>query len=53
MGYFRPVADRIDIQIEVPRVAAAELRPDSASGESSATVRARGAARQRQQGRCG
>lgn len=49
-----PLLDRIDIQIEVPRVAAAELRPDSASGESSATVRARvEAARQRQLDRAG
>lgn len=36
-----PLLDRIDIQIEVPRVPAADLRPDGVAGESSATVRAR------------
>lgn len=49
-----PLLDRIDIQIEVPRVPAAELRPDSPRGESSAIVRARvHAARQRQLQRAG
>ncbi len=49
-----PLLDRIDIQIEVPRVAAAELRPDAPRGESSATVRARvEAARARQMQRAG
>ncbi len=36
-----PLLDRIDLQIEVPRIAAADLRPEAPRGESSATVRAR------------
>lgn len=49
-----PLLDRIDIQIEVPRVPAAELRPDGPRGEPSATVRTRvHAARQRQLQRAG
>ena len=49
-----PLLDRIDIQIQVPRVPAADLRPDGARGESSATVRARvQAARVRQIERAG
>ncbi len=49
-----PLLDRIDIQIEVPRVPAAELRPDGPCGESSATVRARVQfARERQLRRAG
>ena len=39
-----PLLDRIDLQIEVPRVQAAELRPDAPTGESSAMVRERVAA---------
>ena len=39
-----PLLDRIDLQIEVPRVQAAELRPDAPAGESSAAVRERVAA---------
>lgn len=48
-----PLLDRIDIQIEVPRIAAAELRPDAPRGEASAQVRARveqARARQRARG---
>ncbi|MCX7564083.1 YifB family Mg chelatase-like AAA ATPase [Xanthomonadaceae bacterium XH05] len=49
-----PLLDRIDIQIEVPRVPAADLRPDGPRGESSATVRARvHAARAHQMQRAG
>lgn len=49
-----PLLDRIDLQIEVPRVQAAELRPDAPEGESSAAVRSRVArARTVQQARCG
>lgn len=36
-----PLLDRIDLQIEVPRVQACELRPDAPLGESSAAVRER------------
>lgn len=36
-----PLLDRIDLQIEVPRVAARELRSDAPLGEDSATVRTR------------
>ncbi|MEZ5546058.1 MAG: YifB family Mg chelatase-like AAA ATPase [Lysobacteraceae bacterium] len=44
-----PLLDRIDIQLDVPRLSAAELRPDAPRGESSAHVRQRvAAARQRQ-----
>src|SRR5690606_2215833 len=39
-----PLLDRIDLQLEVPRVPAAELRGDAPRGEASATVRARVAA---------
>jgi len=49
-----PLLDRIDLQLEVPRVPAAELRGDGARGEDSATVRARViAARARQLARGG
>ena len=49
-----PLLDRIDLQVEVPRTRAAELRPDAAPGEASATVRARVlAARERQLARAG
>jgi len=48
-----PLLDRIDLKLEVPRVAQAELRATS-SGESSADVRARVvAARERQLARAG
>ena len=36
-----PLLDRIDLQVEVPRAQAAELRPDAAAGEASAVVRER------------
>jgi magnesium chelatase family protein len=39
-----PLLDRIDLQLEVPRVPAAELRGDAPRGEASAHVRARVAA---------
>ncbi|MFA5685299.1 MAG: YifB family Mg chelatase-like AAA ATPase [Lysobacteraceae bacterium] len=48
-----PLLDRIDLVVEVPRLAPAEMRPDAAPGESSAAVRARVVAarhRQRQRG---
>ena len=49
-----PLLDRIDIQIEVPRLKASELRPEAPRGESSAVVRTRvEAARQRQLARAG
>ncbi|MEB2315717.1 MAG: YifB family Mg chelatase-like AAA ATPase [Xanthomonadaceae bacterium] len=49
-----PLLDRIDIQIEVPRVPAADLRPEAPRGETSARVRARvEAARARQLKRAG
>lgn len=49
-----PLLDRIDLLVTVPRVAAAELRPDAAGGEASAVVRTRVlAARERQQARAG
>lgn len=49
-----PLLDRIDLQIEVPRVQAIELRPDAAPGESSASVRERvQTARMRQLQRAG
>src|SRR5690606_2646238 len=49
-----PLLDRIDLQINVPRAAAAELRPDAPRGEASAEVRARVcAARRVQIGRAG
>jgi magnesium chelatase family protein len=48
-----PLLDRIDLKLEVPRVAQAELR-ESAGGETSACVRARVvAARDRQLARAG
>ncbi len=36
-----PLLDRIDLHVEVPRLAPAELRPDAPEGESSAAIRAR------------
>ena len=49
-----PLLDRIDLQLEVPRVPAAELRGDAPRGEGSALVRARvAAARDRQRQRSG
>jgi magnesium chelatase family protein len=49
-----PLLDRIDLQIEVPRVPLTELGAPGAEGESSATVRARVvAARERQRMRAG
>ena len=49
-----PLLDRIDLQIPVPRVPAADLRPDAPGGESSAVVRERVlAARARQLARAG
>ncbi|MGQ0799054.1 MAG: YifB family Mg chelatase-like AAA ATPase [Pseudomarimonas sp.] len=49
-----PLLDRIDVIVEVPRVAPAELRAESPPGEPSAAVRQRvDAARQRQQQRGG
>ena len=49
-----PLLDRIDLQIEVPRVPLTELGEPGAGGESSTTVRARViAARRRQQQRAG
>lgn len=49
-----PLLDRIDLQIEVPRLSPRELRPDAPRGEDSATVRARVTdARQRQLTRAG
>ena len=50
----RPLLDRIDLQVEVPRTRAAELRPDASPGESSAVVAVRVlAARERQLARAG
>ena len=49
-----PLLDRIDLQIEVPRIALAELGTEGAVGESSAATLARVvAARQRQNERAG
>jgi magnesium chelatase family protein len=49
-----PLLDRIDLQIDVPRVPPQDLRPDAPAGESSAAVRARvQAARARQLARGG
>jgi magnesium chelatase family protein len=49
-----PLMDRIDLHVDVPRLPPAELRPDGAVGEDSATVRARVvAARTVQQARAG
>ncbi len=49
-----PILDRIDLHVQVPRLPAAELRPDAPPGESTATVRERViAARDRQQQRAG
>jgi magnesium chelatase family protein len=49
-----PMLDRIDLHIEVPRLAPTELRADAPPGESSAEVRARVAqARELQRSRAG
>jgi magnesium chelatase family protein len=49
-----PLLDRIDLQVEVPRVPLAELGDAASAGESSATVRERVvAARERQMQRAG
>lgn len=49
-----PLLDRIDIQIAVPRIASADMRPDAPRGETSAQVRARvERARALQQARAG
>jgi len=49
-----PLLDRIDLQVEVPRVPLAELGAEGVAGESSAIVRARVVvARDRQVGRAG
>jgi len=49
-----PLLDRIDLHVEVPRVAVASLADDTAGGEPSAAIRARVlAARARQQERLG
>lgn len=49
-----PLLDRIDLQLNVPRLAAHEMRADAPRGESTASVRARVlAARDRQQQRNG
>ena len=49
-----PLLDRIDLHVEVPRLAQAELRRAAGDGESSATVRARVVvARDRQLARAG
>jgi len=47
-----PLLDRIDLHVEVPRVAVASLAEDAPGGEPSATIRTRVvAARARQQAR--
>src|SRR5262249_27333503 len=47
-----PLLDRIDLHVEMPRVAVASLADDAPSGEPSAAVRARAvAARMRQEAR--
>jgi len=49
-----PLLDRIDLHVEVPRVAVQELAAETSGAESSAAVRARvGAARERQRVRLG
>lgn len=49
-----PLLDRLDLQLEVPRVPMSELHGPAPCGESSATVAARvGAARERQWSRAG
>lgn len=49
-----PLMERIDLHVDVPRVAPAELRPDAPSGECSAYVRERvEQARALQDARCG
>jgi len=49
-----PLLDRIDLHVEVPRVAVQELAAEASVAESSAAVRARvGAARERQRVRLG
>lgn len=44
-----PLLDRIDLQVDVPRVPPQDLRPDAPPGESSAAVRSRVAAAQQRQ----
>jgi len=49
-----PILDRIDLHVQVPRLPAADLRPDAPPGEATSTVRARViAARERQHKRAG
>ncbi|WP_024888847.1 YifB family Mg chelatase-like AAA ATPase [Luteimonas huabeiensis] len=49
-----PLLDRIDLQLEIPRLPASELRPDAPPGEASAAIRRRvEAARDRQLARAG
>ena len=49
-----PLLDRIDLQVEVPRLPPSDLRPGAPEGEDSATVRARvEAARRLQEERAG
>lgn len=49
-----PLLDRIDLHVEVPRLPPAQLRPDAATGESSADIRLRiDAARAIQHARAG
>ncbi|MET1022755.1 MAG: YifB family Mg chelatase-like AAA ATPase, partial [Pseudoxanthomonas sp.] len=49
-----PLLDRIDLQVDVPRVPPQDLRPDAPAGETSDAVRARvQAARERQLARGG
>ncbi|MCD9032512.1 YifB family Mg chelatase-like AAA ATPase [Luteimonas sp. Y-2-2-4F] len=49
-----PLLDRIDLQLEIPRLPVSELRPDAPPGEASATIRHRvEIARARQQTRAG
>lgn len=49
-----PLLDRIDLQVNVPRLAPHEMRGDAPRGESTLAVRARVlAARDRQHTRCG
>jgi len=49
-----PILDRIDLHVQVPRLPAADLRPDAPPVEATSTVRARViAARERQHKRAG